>query len=75
MGELTNEEHRVLDHLASHEQWSPIIDLHLLWSMGSDDDLFVPGLAAKGLIEHDAVARAVRLTPAGRAALEPRDER
>lgn len=67
---LTKEERRVLDFLASHRAWAPIIDLHLLWSMGSDDDLFVPGLVAKELIEHDAFARSVRITPVGRRALE-----
>ena len=67
---LTETERRVLEAARDAGVWVPILDLDRVRRHGAGDIATVPSLVHAGLLAHDPVERAVRITVAGRHALE-----
>lgn len=62
---------RVLGFLAQADCWVTIEQIGLIRLLEDDDFVSIPGLVERRLVEHRAALSAVRITPAGRAALSP----
>ncbi|ACA15137.1 hypothetical protein M446_0575 [Methylobacterium sp. 4-46] len=57
----------LLDHVGD---WISLSELDGDPYLLPDDDLFVPGLVARGWVTHDRVTGSIRINAAGRAAFE-----
>jgi hypothetical protein len=67
---MTAEQIRLMAYLDEVGGWVTLFELGDTRRLAPDDDLFVPGLIARGWADHDPEGAAVRITPCGRAELE-----
>ena len=67
---LTETERRLLEAACETDTWLSLVDLDHLRCLGADDIVTVPLLVEAGLLQHDPDQRAIRITDAGRRAVE-----